>query len=122
MSNVFRKYGSLAVGAVFLAAGTRNASSAVDAADTNGTPKPMRSDAFPNLPGKNLTAVLVTYPPGGKSGKHHHAGIVFAFVISGAIGLAGLGPGSSQGDPRVLHGASFVNRFEQVATFSMPSD
>jgi quercetin dioxygenase-like cupin family protein len=94
MSNVFRKYGPLVVGAAFLAAGARNAGSAVNAADTEGTAKQLRSEALPNDPGKNLTAVLVTYPPGGKSGKHHHAGSVFAYVISGAIRsqVSGQGP------------------------------
>lgn len=38
-----------------------------------------------NAPGKTLTVVTVTYAPGGKSGKHHHAGSVFAYVLSGAI-------------------------------------
>jgi quercetin dioxygenase-like cupin family protein len=98
MSNVFRKYGPLVVGAVFLAAGALNAGSAVGAADADadadGTAKQVRSEALPNVPGKNLTAVLVTYPPGGKSGKHHHAGSVFAYVISGAIRskVSGQGP------------------------------
>ncbi|HUC71151.1 MAG TPA: cupin domain-containing protein, partial [Stellaceae bacterium] len=35
--------------------------------------------------GKTLSALVVTYAPGGKSGKHHHAGNVFAYVLSGAI-------------------------------------
>jgi quercetin dioxygenase-like cupin family protein len=29
--------------------------------------------------------VVVNYAPGGKSGAHHHAGSVFAYVLSGAI-------------------------------------
>lgn len=94
MSNVFRKCGPLEVGAVFLA--VLSAGSVVNAADTDadGTAKQVRSEALPNVPGKNLTAVLVTYPPGGKSGKHHHAGSVFAYVISGAIRskVSGQGP------------------------------
>lgn len=49
------------------------------------TVRPIISVKLPNVPGKNLSAALVTYPPGGKSGKHHHAGSVFAFVVSGAI-------------------------------------
>ena len=40
---------------------------------------------LPNLPGKRLTAVVVTYAPGAKSGRHHHAGSVWAYVLSGAI-------------------------------------
>src|SRR4030095_5873217 len=47
--------------------------------------KPVRVEKLPNVPGKTLTAVVVTYAPGGKSGAHQHAGSVFAYVLSGAI-------------------------------------
>ncbi len=47
--------------------------------------KPVFSAALPNVPGKSLTAIVVTYAPGGKSVKHHHAGSVFAYVLSGEI-------------------------------------
>ncbi len=43
------------------------------------------SQKLPNVPGKTLTAVAVDYAPKGKSGPHHHAGVVFAYVVSGAI-------------------------------------
>ena len=46
---------------------------------------PVFAGPLPNVPGKNLTAVLVSYPPGGKSPRHKHAGSVFAFVVSGSI-------------------------------------
>jgi quercetin dioxygenase-like cupin family protein len=42
-------------------------------------------EKLPNVPGKSISAVLVSYPPGGKSGRHHHAGSVLAYVLSGAI-------------------------------------
>src|SRR5690348_17824744 len=40
-----------------------------------------------NIPGKSLEAVAVSYPPGTKSGAHHHAksAFIMAYVISGAI-------------------------------------
>jgi quercetin dioxygenase-like cupin family protein len=47
--------------------------------------KVVRSEKLPNAPGKSLTAVVVTYAPGGKSPSHHHAGSVFAYVLSGEI-------------------------------------
>jgi quercetin dioxygenase-like cupin family protein len=47
--------------------------------------KPAFTEKLPNVPGKRITAVVVTYAPGGRSGKHHHAGSVFAYVLSGAI-------------------------------------
>lgn len=43
------------------------------------------SGELPNVPGKKLTLVRVTYAPGGKSDSHAHAGSVFAYVLSGAV-------------------------------------
>lgn len=52
---------------------------------TEETVKPAFSHALPNVPGQAITGLLVTYPPGGRSPKHHHAGSVVAYVLSGAI-------------------------------------
>lgn len=43
--------------------------------------------ALPNIEGKRLVAVMVSYPPGGKSLAHHHAAsaFIYAYVLSGAI-------------------------------------
>jgi len=43
--------------------------------------------ALPNVEGKRMVAVTVTYPPGGKSLAHHHAAsaFIYAYVLSGAI-------------------------------------
>jgi quercetin dioxygenase-like cupin family protein len=43
--------------------------------------------AIPNIPGKNLVAVVVNYPPGGKSQPHRHAksAFIYAYVLTGAI-------------------------------------
>jgi quercetin dioxygenase-like cupin family protein len=38
-----------------------------------------------NAPGKTLTVVTVNYAPSGKSSAYHHAGSVFAYVLSGVI-------------------------------------
>jgi quercetin dioxygenase-like cupin family protein len=42
---------------------------------------------IPNIEGKSIVAVLVKYPPGGKSPAHHHArsAFIYAHVLSGAI-------------------------------------
>jgi quercetin dioxygenase-like cupin family protein len=44
-------------------------------------------EAIPNIPGKSITAIVVSYPPGGKSPSHRHAGSAFivGYVLSGAI-------------------------------------
>jgi quercetin dioxygenase-like cupin family protein len=49
--------------------------------------KPVFEHAIPNIDGKRMVAVVVTYPPGGKSAPHHHAGsaFIYAHVLSGAI-------------------------------------
>jgi quercetin dioxygenase-like cupin family protein len=59
--------------------------SAIGAAGADETVQPVFASQLPNVPGNSLTAVLVKYEPGGKTEAHHHAGSVFAYVLSGAI-------------------------------------
>jgi quercetin dioxygenase-like cupin family protein len=49
--------------------------------------KPAFKHAIPNIEGKSMVAVVVTYPPGAKSPAHHHAksAFIYAYVLSGAI-------------------------------------
>jgi quercetin dioxygenase-like cupin family protein len=49
--------------------------------------KPVFEHAIPNAQGKSMVAVVVSYPPGGKSPAHHHApsAFIYAYVLSGAI-------------------------------------
>ena len=62
------------------------AAPAASAAGGDGeTVKPVAAHDLPNLPGKRLTAVVVTYAPGAKSARHHHVGSVWAYVLSGAV-------------------------------------
>lgn len=84
----------VAIGAAQLAAASFMVSSTAQAADPGGTAKPVIAEQLPNVAGKSLTAVLVTYPPGGSTPIHYHAGSVFAYVISGAIRsqVSGQGP------------------------------
>ena len=71
---------SLMAGALLIGPASRAAGE-----DAGAQVKPVLAQTLPNVPGKSLTAVVVSYAPGGKSGKHHHAGSVFAYVLSGAI-------------------------------------
>jgi quercetin dioxygenase-like cupin family protein len=73
-------FASLIVGALLAGPGS-------PAADENpgAQVKPMLAEKLPNVPGKSLTAILVSYPPGGKSARHHHAGSVYVHVLSGAV-------------------------------------
>jgi quercetin dioxygenase-like cupin family protein len=49
--------------------------------------KPVFEHVIPNAQGKSMVAVVVNYPPGGKSPAHHHAqsAFIYAYVLSGAI-------------------------------------
>jgi quercetin dioxygenase-like cupin family protein len=52
-----------------------------------GSVAPAFREAIPNIPGKSIIAVVVSYPPGGKSLPHHHARSAFitGYVLSGSI-------------------------------------
>jgi quercetin dioxygenase-like cupin family protein len=71
---------SLMAGALLIGPASRAAGE-----DASAQVKPVLAQTLPNVAGKSLTAVIVTYAPGGKSVKHHHAGSVFVFVLSGAV-------------------------------------
>jgi quercetin dioxygenase-like cupin family protein len=49
--------------------------------------RPVFEHALPNAAGTKIAAVLVSYPPGGKSLAHHHApsAFVYAYVLSGDV-------------------------------------
>lgn len=74
---------------VLLVAGPLSAGSAVRA-QTTATSSAVHeilvtSRALPNDPGRSLTAVVVELAPSAKAASHHHAGIVFASVLEGAV-------------------------------------
>lgn len=81
------------------------------------TVTPVASHAIGDTPGKTLTSVLLTVPPGSKSNAHRHAGVVFGYVIEGAVcsqitGDAGLKPyraGESFFEPPGSHHLAFTN-------------
>jgi quercetin dioxygenase-like cupin family protein len=56
-----------------------------ESAVLGGQEKLVRTEKLPNVSGKSITAIVVSYPPGGKSGPHHHTGSVLAYVLLGAI-------------------------------------
>ncbi|HEX5006775.1 MAG TPA: cupin domain-containing protein [Hyphomonadaceae bacterium] len=86
---------------------------------TNGqlTVTPVASHAIGDIPGKTLTSVLLTVPPGSKSNAHRHAGVVYGYVIEGTVcsqitGDAGLVPyhaGQSFFEPPGSHHLAFTN-------------
>lgn len=92
----YGKVGAL-VGAV-LTLGLFVAMPVASAAGTgaDATVKVLLSRPLPNVPGKSMTVVLVRYAPGGESAAHHHAGSVYAYVVSGAIRSKVSGQGPAQ--------------------------
>jgi quercetin dioxygenase-like cupin family protein len=56
-----------------------------DAARPIGSTVPISSKALPNVPGKRVTIVRVTYAGGGYTPAHRHAGSVTAYVTAGTI-------------------------------------
>jgi quercetin dioxygenase-like cupin family protein len=55
--------------------------------DLHETVTPVFQRAIPNVPGRSMVAVVVSYPPGAKSGVHRHApsAFIYAYVLSGAV-------------------------------------
>jgi quercetin dioxygenase-like cupin family protein len=65
--------------------------------------KLLQSHPLPGVPGKSMTAVLVTFPPGFRDRPHHHVGSVFVYVLSGTMRTA-----FASAPPMVIHaGQSF---------------
>jgi quercetin dioxygenase-like cupin family protein len=87
MNSSFTKIGRVAAGAALAAVSVLwvGAVSRAYSEELGVQVKPTFSEKLANVPGKRLTAVVVNYAPGGKSGVHRHAGSVFAYVLSGAI-------------------------------------
>jgi quercetin dioxygenase-like cupin family protein len=81
------------------------------------TATPVASHAIGDIPGKSLTSVLLTVPSGSTSNPHRHAGVVFGYVIEGAVcsqitGDPGLKPysaGQSFFEPPGSHHLAFTN-------------
>jgi quercetin dioxygenase-like cupin family protein len=70
---------------VFVSALSAGSTSRAVGQEAGAEVRPVRAEKLPNVPGKTLTAVVVSYAPGGKSAAHRHAGSVFAYVLTGAI-------------------------------------
>ena len=96
MSISFRKIKCIVAGAALvlvgaLAAGTWFRAESAQVGDQrkrlglSDEEKLVRTEKLPNVPGKSITAIVVSYPPGGKSGPHRHPGSVVAYVLSGAV-------------------------------------
>jgi quercetin dioxygenase-like cupin family protein len=70
-----------------LTIGSMAFASVVAASSQDGTVKPNFAHTIPNIPGKSLVAVEVSYPSGGATPAHTHArsAFIYAYVVSGQI-------------------------------------
>jgi quercetin dioxygenase-like cupin family protein len=78
------------MGAVAMIIGPSWSPSAAAGAGSGAPPSraiPIFEHQLPNVAGKSLVAVEVTYPPGGSSPPHRHpaSAFIYAYVVSGAI-------------------------------------
>ena len=56
------------------------------AADTDAVVMPQFAHALPDVPGKSMRVVTVSYPPGGTTPGHRHGqAFVYAYVLSGHV-------------------------------------
>jgi quercetin dioxygenase-like cupin family protein len=60
-------------------------SSPAHAEPAQATAQPVTSFKLPDLPGKSVSLVRVSFPPNAVSTQHRHAGTVTAFILSGSI-------------------------------------
>ncbi len=85
MSTMFTMIRRVAAGAALAAVCALWVGATSRASEVGVEAKRVATESLGNVPGKRLTAIVVKYAPGGKSGAHHHAGSVFAYVLSGTI-------------------------------------
>ncbi|HEY3148590.1 MAG TPA: cupin domain-containing protein [Dongiaceae bacterium] len=57
----------------------------MEASAARPTAHTLSTDALPHVAGKNITTMIVEFPPGGFSPPHHHGGSVTVYVLSGTI-------------------------------------
>lgn len=78
---------NLLIAGLFAAAAVPTIATAESAGPLRETVAPVFQHEIPNIPGKSLISVVVSYAPGAKSVPHHHAksAFIYAYVLSGAI-------------------------------------
>jgi quercetin dioxygenase-like cupin family protein len=84
MSGYLRRLAVTGTLAVMLAMGAAPSSLAY-AEPAQATAQPVTSFKLPDLPGKSVSLVRVSFPPNAVSTQHRHAGTVTAFILSGSI-------------------------------------
>jgi quercetin dioxygenase-like cupin family protein len=96
--------------------------------------QPIACEQLPNVPGKSITTLLVTFPPNAFTPRHRHPGSVTAYVIKGTLRsqlndgpIGTFGPGSTWFEPpgtihSMVENASPTEPAEIMAIFVADTD
>ncbi|HEU4753473.1 MAG TPA: cupin domain-containing protein, partial [Armatimonadota bacterium] len=78
------------------------AAEAVEDAGARSMPRELLRQALPDVAGKEVSVVTVTYPPGASSRPHRHPGSVIGYVLEGELVM------QMKGEPAVTYRAGDV--------------
>ena len=96
--------------------------------------QPIACEKLPNVPGKSITTLLVSFPPNAFTPRHRHPGSVTAYVIKGTLRsqlndgpIGTFGPGGTWFEPpgtvhSMVENASPTEPAEIMAIFVADSD
>ncbi len=75
-----------------------------------GKVAPLLTQPLPDVPGKEVTMITVSYPPGGSDSMHRHNADTFVYVLEGSITMQVKG-----GQKKTLHaGDTFYESPEDI--------
>jgi len=85
--NTPTRFGILATGALLTCwlTGSSAAANQADHDKNSGTVRPLLTQELPDIPGKEVVVLTVTYLPGGASLPHRHDADVFVYVLEGSV-------------------------------------
>lgn len=85
---------------------------------------PVSCEKLPNVPGKSITTVTVTFPPGAYAPRHRHPGSVTAFVLKGTLRsqLAGTPAGTYTVGQSWFEPPGTIHLFAENASATEPAE
>lgn len=79
------RFATVAAGALLLICLLTRAAGSPEQAKSAATVQPLLTRELPQIPGKEVVMLTVTYPPGGASPPHRHDAEVFVYVLEGSV-------------------------------------
>jgi quercetin dioxygenase-like cupin family protein len=103
--------------------GASTAANHTDHAKNGGTVQPLLSQDLPDIPGKEVIMLTVTYLPGGASLPHRHDAEVFVYVLEGSVVMQVDGqPAMTLGAGQTFHeGPADIHRQSANASATEPA-